>query len=160
MKVERDRVVRFHYDLSGEHGEAIESSRKGDAVAVLIGHRNVIPGVEAALSGKELGDRFQTTVPPALGYGLRQEHLKERLSKKHIVGKHKLKAGDPVTIRTRSGLRDAIVSKVGSKVIDVDLHHPMAGRTLVFDIEVVDVREAAPEELAHGHVHGMGGNHH
>ena len=160
MKAERDTVVLFHYVLSDEQGESIESSRDGDGVAVLIGHRNVIPGVEAALSGKEAGEKFQTTVPPALGYGLRRGDLKERLSKKHIVGKRKPKVGEAVTVRTKSGLRDVIVSKVGNSVVDVDLNHPMAGRTLVFDIEILEVREANSEELAHRHVHGAGGHHH
>ena len=160
MKAERDRVVLFHYDLSDEQGESIESSRDGDGVAVLIGHHNMIPGVETALSGKEAGEKFQTTVPPALGYGLRREDLNERLSKKHIVGKRKPKVGEAITVRTKSGLRDGIVAKVGSSVVDVDLNHPMAGRTLVFDIEILDVRMANPEELAHGHVHGDGGHHH
>ena len=160
MKAERDSVVLFHYDLSDEQGESIESSRDGDGMAVLIGRRNVVPGVDAALSGKEAGDKFQTTVPPALGYGLRREGFKERLSKKHIVGKRKPKVGEMITVRTKSGLRDVIVTKVGGSVVDVDMNHPMAGRTLVFDIEILEVREAEPEELAHGHVHGAGGHHH
>ena len=99
-------------------------------------------------------------MPPALGYGLRREDLKERLSKKHIVGKRKPKVGEPITVRTKAGPRDALVSKVGNSVVDVDLNHPLAGRTLVFDIEILDVREATTEELAHGHVHGAGGHHH
>ena len=160
MKAERNCVVLFHYDLSDETGESIESSRSGDGVAVLMGHRNVVPGVEVALSGKQAGDKFQTTVPPALGYGLRREDLKERLSKKHILGKRKPKVGDPITIRTKSGPRDVIVAKVGNSVVDVDLNHPMAGRTLVFDIEILEVRGATPEELAHRHVHGAGGHQH
>ena len=152
MKAARDCVVLFHYKLSDQGGELIESSREGEGVAVLLGHRNVIPGVESALSGKEVGESFQTTVPPTLGYGLRREDLKERLSKKHIVSKRKPKVGEPISIRTKSGIRDVIVSKVGGSVVDVDMNHPMAGRTLVFDIEVL-------EELAHGHVHGAGGHH-
>lgn len=160
MKVERDRVVLFHYDLSDEQGVAIENSRSGDGVAVLIGHRNVIPGVESALSGKQAGDQFQTTVPPALGYGLRREDLKERVSKKHIIGKRKPKVGEAIAVRTKSGPRDAIVAKVGNSIVDIDLNHPMAGRTLVFDIEILEVREASEEELAHRHVHGTGGHQH
>jgi FKBP-type peptidyl-prolyl cis-trans isomerase SlyD len=59
-------------------------------------------------------------------------------------------------VRTQSGLRRVTVTKVGSSVIDVDLNHPMAGRTLVFQIEILDVRAATPEEIAHGHVHRAG----
>lgn len=150
----------FHYELSDESGESLENSRDGDGVAVLIGHRNVIPGVEAALSGKQTGDKFQTTVPPALGYGLRREDLQQRLSKKHILGNRKPKVGEAVPIQTKSGVRNVMVTKVGNSVVDVDMNHPMAGRTLVFDIEILEVREATPEELTHRHVHGAGGHQH
>jgi FKBP-type peptidyl-prolyl cis-trans isomerase SlyD len=65
-----------------------------------------------------------------------------------------------VQLQTEKGPRSVTILKVGNKVVDVDLNHPFAGQTLTFDLEVVEVREAAPEELSHGHVHGPGGHHH
>jgi FKBP-type peptidyl-prolyl cis-trans isomerase SlyD len=50
--------------------------------------------------------------------------------------------------------------KVGSSVVDVDLNHPLAGKTLKFGVVITDIRDATPEELEHGHVHGPGGHHH
>jgi FKBP-type peptidyl-prolyl cis-trans isomerase SlyD len=58
------------------------------------------------------------------------------------------------------GQRQVTVQKVGSSVVDVDLNHPLAGKTLTFDVEIVDVRDATPEELAHGHAHGADGHGH
>jgi FKBP-type peptidyl-prolyl cis-trans isomerase SlyD len=68
--------------------------------------------------------------------------------------------GATVVLRTNQGPRMVVVQKVGMSVVDVDLNHPMAGKTLKFDIEVVDVREANAEEIAHGHAHGDGGHKH
>ena len=65
-----------------------------------------------------------------------------------------------VVLNTNHGPRAVVIEKVGMSVVDVDLNHPMAGKDLEFDIEIVDVREASAEELAHGHVHGAGGHHH
>jgi len=65
-----------------------------------------------------------------------------------------------VVLNTNFGPRAVTIQKVGMSVVDVDLNHPMAGKDLHFDIEVVDVREASPEEIEHGHVHGDGGHEH
>ena len=160
MKVGHQSVVRFHYQLSNVDGEAIESSRDGDGLAILHGAGSVIRGVEDALFGREPGDRFEITVPPELGYGFRQKELAGRVSKKHLIGGRKPNKGDMVAIRVDGQVRQATVLKVGGSVLDVDLNHPMAGVTLVFDIEVLEVRAADPEELAHGHAHAPGGHAH
>ena len=159
MKAQRAHVVLFHYDLSDESGHHLESSRGEDAVAVLVGHGNVVRGVDSALVGRDAGERFQITVPPELGYGRRRKDWTERVSKKYLSGSRKPKVGQTVLLETRDGRREATVLKVGGSVVDVDLNHPMAGETLCFDIEILEVREAAPEELDHGHVH-HGTSHH
>jgi len=160
MIAERDCVVRFHYTLCDEGGAALESSRGAQPVAVLQGHGNVLPGLDAALAGHAAGDRFRVTVPPEQGYGLRREGRTERVPKKRVRGPARLRPGDPVVVRTLDGPREVTVLKVGRTVVDVDLNHPLAGHTLVFDIDVIEVRAASAEEIAHGHVHGPGGHHH
>ena len=160
MIIERNHVVSFHYSLSAQDGAEVESSRDGDPVAVLQGHGNVVRGVDDALIGRGSGDRFQVTVPPEQAYGLRVDGRIQRVPKKRLSGPRKMKPGDQVTLHTTEGVRDVTVVKVGRTVVDVDLNHPLAGQTLTFDIEITGVREAEPEELAHGHVHGPGGHHH
>ena len=160
MIIERDRVVRFHYSFAGDGGEVIESSREREAVAVLQGHGNIVRGVDEALAGRAAGDSFQVTVAPEEGYGRRIDGRTQRVPKKHVRGPKRLKPGDQVILETNQGVRDVTVLKVGRTVVDVDLNHPLAGQTLVFDIEILEVREAQPEELAHGHVHGPGGHGH
>lgn len=153
MMIEKDHVVRIHYTLLDEAGETLESSLGHEPLALLWGHGDVVPGVEEALAGHATGDRFEVTVPPERGYGPRREDWRQRVSKKHFTNAKRLRPGMQVLLRTRDGARPVTVLKVGGSVVDVDLNHPMAGRTLRFAIEVVEVREAEPEEIAHGHVH-------
>jgi FKBP-type peptidyl-prolyl cis-trans isomerase SlyD len=82
------------------------------------------------------------------------------VSIKHLIAPGKLTPGMVVGIRGGNGMRRAVLVKVGKFNADVDLNHPLAGRGLVFDIEVLSVRDATAEELAHGHVHGAGGHQH
>lgn len=160
MQVETNRVVRFHYTLTAADGALIESSRGGTPMAALWGVGGLIPGVERALAGRSAGDAVEVQVPPADGYGERQPELVQRVPKKHFRDAARLKPGMVTELGTQHGPRAVTVLKVGMSVVDVDGNHPLAGQTLNFAIEVVDVREATAEEIAHGHVHGEGGVHH
>ncbi len=159
MKIQKDSVVRFHYTV-GEVGQpANESSNGGEPLAILIGHNNIIPGLEKAMEGREAGEKFEVDVPAAEAYGERREGLTQRIPKKHF-GEQRLMPGMQVVLQTNFGPRAVTIEKVGMSVVDVDLNHPMAGKALHFDIEIVEVREASAEEVEHGHVHGEGGHQH
>jgi FKBP-type peptidyl-prolyl cis-trans isomerase SlyD len=159
MKIQKDSVVRFHYTV-GEVGQpANESSNGGEPLAILIGHNNIIPGLEKAMEGREAGEKFEVDVPAAEAYGERREGLNQRIPKKHF-GEQRLMPGMQVVLQTNFGPRAVTIEKVGMSVVDVDLNHPMAGKDLHFDIEIVEVREASAEEVEHGHVHGEGGHQH
>lgn len=160
MIIENKRVVSFHYTLTNEAGEELESSRGRDPMAYLHGAHNVIPGLEKAMAGKGAGDQFQVTLPPAEAYGERNPSNIQRIASKHFRNPRGLQPGQLVSLQTREGERPAVIVKVGRFNVDVDANHPLAGQTLTFDVEVIDVREASPEEIAHGHVHGEGGHQH
>ena len=160
MKAESNSAVRVHYTVAEVGAAEVENSRIGEPVAILIGHRNIIPGIENALIGHEAGDRFEVTVSPEEAYGMRREGMTQRLSKKIFPKGTALLAGAQIVLKTDHGPRMVTVHKVGMTVVDVDLNHPLAGKTLNFDIEVIDVREGSAEEIAHGHVHGDGGHAH
>ena len=161
MKIEKDKVVSFHYSLSEEQGTPIEDSHEHEPLVILFGHRNIIAGLEQAMAGHEAGDKFDVVVPPAQGYGERREDFTQRVPKKYFRDAEHLKPGDSTVLNTQDGRQQMVqVTKVGSSVIDVDLNHPMAGKTLRFAIEVTDVRDASAEEIEHGHVHGAGGHAH
>ena len=146
MNIAKDSVVQFNYNLKDDQGNDIETTTGGEPMAYLHGHGNIIPGLEQALEGKAVGER--------------KENAQQRIPLKHLQGARKWKPGMMAVVETEQGYRQVTVVKVGKFNADVDTNHPLAGKTLVFDIDVVDVREATAEEKAHGHAHGVGGHHH
>ncbi|WP_317931618.1 peptidylprolyl isomerase [Halioxenophilus sp. WMMB6] len=159
MTIEKDSVVQFHY--SAKEGDTeLESTYGDEPVLYLHGHDNLMPALEEALSGKSAGDDVSITLPPEQAYGERTEAEPRRVPIKHLVTKGKIKPGMIVQVNTEHGPMEAVVVKVGLKNIDIDTNHPYAGKTLTFEIKILDVRPATPEELAHGHAHGIGGHHH
>jgi FKBP-type peptidyl-prolyl cis-trans isomerase SlyD len=160
LNVGPDSVVYFHYTLRDEAGEQLETSRDGEPSAYLHGAGNIIPGLEAAMAGKTAGDTFTATVKPEEAYGLHQADQIQRVPAKHLLYQGKLRPGVAAQLNTRDGRLPVTVVKVGRHTADVDTNHPLAGQTLTFDIEIMEVRAATAEETAHGHVHGPGGHHH
>ena len=143
MIVAKDTVVQLHYTLKDADGKQIESTAGHDPIAYLQGHNNMIPGFEEAVEGKQAGDKLEITVTPENGYGHRVEGSVQRVPVKHLQGE-----------------RQVTIVKVGRFMADVDTNHPFAGKTLHFDVEILDVRAATAEELDHGHAHGIGGHQH
>ena len=160
MKITKDTVVQFHYTIKDDQGVELETSGSGDPMAYLHGHNNMIVGVENALEGKEAGEQFEVTVEPKDGYGERQEDAIQRVPTKHLHGAEKWAPGMVAVVQTEQGQRQVTVMKVGKFMVTVDLNPPLAGKTLTFDINVADVREASKEEVEHGHAHGVGGHDH
>jgi FKBP-type peptidyl-prolyl cis-trans isomerase SlyD len=159
MKIEDNSVVRFHYTVSEQGHGQLESSRDTQPISVLVGHGNVIPGLEEALRGREAGESFAVSIGPEQGYGLRREGMVQRVPRKHFKGA-RLVPGQQVVLPTPQGQRAMTIQKVGMSVVDVDLNHPMAGKTLDFDVEILEVRGATDVELQHHHAHGEGGHEH
>lgn len=160
MTIENRKVVSFHYTLRNSEGEEIESSREGDPVTYLHGYRNIVPGLEKSMAGREVGDSFEVTVEPAEAYGERNPNNVQRIPAKHFPNVRQLKPGQVVELQTKRGPVQAVIVKVGRFNVDVDANHPLAGQSLTFDVEITDLRDATQEEIDHGHVHGPGGVHH
>jgi FKBP-type peptidyl-prolyl cis-trans isomerase SlyD len=162
VKIKANKVVSFHYSVNDGGAAPVDSSReRGESLTVLIGQGNIIVGLENALLGRAVGDRFEVSVAPGEGYGERRADFSQRVPKKYFQDGDKLRPGMSTVLQTKeSGSRMVVVQKVGSSVIDVDLNHPLAGKTLAFDVEITDIRDATPEEIAHRHVHGTGAHEH
>ncbi len=160
MPIEDRKVVSFHYTLKNEAGEDMESSRDRDPMVYLHGYRNIVPGLETAMKGREVGDTFEVTVPPSEAYGEHNPNNIQRISAKHFPDIKRLSPGQMVSLQTKQGPIQAVVVKVGRFNVDVDANHPLAGKTLTFDVEITDIRDATKEEIDHGHVHGPGGVNH
>lgn len=160
LTIAKDSVVSFHYRLSEAGGEPFENSEDADPVLYLHGHSGMLKGLEEGLEGRVAGETLSISVSPEKGYGERREGAQQRVPIKHVRTKGKLKVGMLVQINTKDGAQEAIVLKVGLKNIDIDSNHPLAGKTLEFEVDIVSVRAATSDELAHGHAHGAGGHQH
>lgn len=160
MKIEKDRVVTFHYHLSRVSGEEIEGSDSNAPMAYMHGHGNIIAGLERALEGRSEGEHLSVKLPPEQAYGEHKTDAKQRIPIKHVLDKGRLRVGQVVSVNTDQGQRHVQILKVGKFNVDVDTNHPLAGIELQFDIDIKEVREATEEELAHGHAHGPGGHQH
>jgi FKBP-type peptidyl-prolyl cis-trans isomerase SlyD len=160
LKIESETVVSFHYTLRDENGKELETSRGSEPSVYLHGANNIIRGLETAMTGRESGDVFTVSLAPAEAYGMRNPDRMQRVPVKHLAFRGKLEAGKVVQLNTAEGMRAVTVVKAGRHSADIDANHPLAGQTLTFDVEIVDLRPATPEEIAHGHAHGPGGHHH
>ncbi|MGH8460325.1 MAG: peptidylprolyl isomerase [Stenotrophobium sp.] len=160
MQIANQRVVLFHYTLTDDRGEVIDSSSGSEPLAYLHGGGNIVPGLEQALEGKKAGDKLQVKVSPEQGYGVRDESLVQQVPRRAFQGVADVQPGMSFRADGPQGPVSVTVTKVQGDMVTIDSNHALAGETLNFDVEITEVREATEEELAHGHVHGAGGHHH
>ncbi|HQO46030.1 MAG TPA: peptidylprolyl isomerase [Rectinema sp.] len=154
MEIKKDRVVTIDYSLSDDVGRIIDSSEENEPLVYLHGNDNIIPGLERELEGKIPGETLSCSIPPADAYGERDESLVFKVNKKDFGDNVEVAAGMQFEAHGEDGTLIVTVVNVDGEEVTLDANHPLAGETLHFDVKVVDVREATPEELEHGHAHG------
>jgi FKBP-type peptidyl-prolyl cis-trans isomerase SlyD len=161
MQIAQDKVVLFHYTLTNDAGEVLDSSAGGAPLAYLHGQGNIVAGLEKALDGHSAGDKLSVRVEAADGYGMRDASLVKRVPRRSFGSIGNIKPGMQFEAQLERGRRRVVtVSAVKGDMVTIDGNHPLAGQNLNFEVEVTEVRDATAEELAHGHVHGPGGHHH
>lgn len=160
LMIGKHSVVSIHYTLKDDAGEVMDSSEGREPLAYLHGANNLIPGLENELQGKTTGARFQATIEPKDAYGDINEEFVQTISKQMFQGAEEIQPGMTFIAQGEGGQqRQVRVVEVDGDDVTIDANHPMAGKTLHFDVEVVEVREATPQELEHGHVHAGGHDH-
>lgn len=160
MEVADQHVVRIHYTLTDDTGDVLDSSSGGEPLTYLHGSGNIIPGLERELSGKRAGDTLQVRVDPADGYGEHREELVQAVPMSAFQGIENIEPGMRFEASGPEGSQVVMVTEVSDDAVTVDANHALAGEVLNFDVEIVDVRTAEPEEIEHGHAHGDGGHEH
>ncbi|MGY6276861.1 FKBP-type peptidyl-prolyl cis-trans isomerase [Methylomonas sp. MgM2] len=159
MQITDSAAVSFHYTLTNADGKQLDSSRGEEPLVYLHGAGNIISGLEAALAGKSAGDKFNVSIPPADAYGELVPDMVQVVSKQMFEGMD-VEVGMQFHADVSHGAGIITVTEINGDDVTIDGNHPLAGETLIFDVEVVDVRPATADEIAHGHVHGAGGHHH
>lgn len=155
-----DRVVTIHYTLTIGNGQIVDQS--GDEpMAYLHGHENIVPGLERQLEGKVAGDKLKAVVSAEDGYGEKLPDALQKVPRSALPSDEEIEIGMQFVMEDKDGeVAMMWVAEVSKDNVVFDLNHPLAGQTLTFDVQVLEVRNATAEELAHGHVHGPHGHHH
>ncbi len=155
-----NKVVSIHYTLTNDDGDVLDSSAGGEPLAYLHGAGNIVPGLEKQIEGKFVGDKFDAVVAPAEGYGERTGPDPQAIPRS-AFGDVPVEPGMSFVIEDEDGNQTPLwIVDIDDEQVYVDGNHPLAGETLHFAIEVVGIRDATALELAHGHVHGDGHDHH
>lgn len=161
MIIQKDTVVTMHYTLKDDKGGLIQSSVDAEPFAYLHGSGNIIKGLEFALEGKKAGEKVKVAVEPQDAYGVRDDARVQSVPKEMFPDPDEVEIGSQFHAADPEGKPVVVtVVDVTEDSVTVDGNHPLAGERLHFDVEVLEVRGATHEELAHGHVHGEGGHHH
>lgn len=157
MAIVEKSVVGINYLLKNDAGEEIDGSEEGEPLLYLHGFNNIVPGLEEALSGKDVGDQISVVVPPEKAYGEKKQEMMGKVPRSAFEGMGELKPGMRFDAEGEEGRRIMVViEEVGEEEVTINGNHPLAGETLHFDVTVESIREATQEELDHGHVHKTG----
>jgi len=159
MQIAAQKVVTLDYTLTDDDGTVLDQSQDGQ-FTYIHGASNIIPGLENALADKSAGEKVSVRVPPEEGYGVRNESMTQIVSRDMFENVEEIQVGQQFHAQSPDGQTFTItITAVDGDDITIDGNHPLAGAHLNFDVEIVDVRDATAQEIAHGHVHGPGGHH-
>ncbi len=151
MEITDGRVATIHYTLTSDDGDVIDKSAKDAPLSYLHGAGNIVPGLEKALAGKQVGDSLKADVPPEQGYGPHHDGMIQKVPRSAFPDVE-VKPGMQFEARTERGPLLVTVTDMDEENVTVDGNHPLAGKTLHFAVEVADVREASEQEANNGHV--------
>ncbi|HYO60216.1 peptidylprolyl isomerase [Archangium sp.] len=160
MKVSKDSVVSLEYRLHLGDGKVVDESEPGQPLAYMHGRGQIVPGLEGQLEGMTAGESKKVVVSPSQGYGEHDPRGLQEVPRAMFPQDAHLQPGMSISAQTADG--DVIpitIREVKGESVVVDLNHPLAGKTLHFDVTVREVRVASEEEREHGHAHGPGGAH-
>src|ERR1044071_3300898 len=157
--VQNDKVVSMEYTLHVD-GEEIDSSKGQDPLQFLVGHGNIITGLEREMMGMKVGDSKDVVIQPADAYGEFDDQAYMDVPRKEFPTDMPIEEGSELTVRDDSGqARYARIDAIDGDTVRLNFNHPLAGDELHYNVKVVGLREPTSEELSHGHVHD-GAHHH
>lgn len=153
MPISHHSVAFFHYVLTDEAGKVLDQSSEGQPLAYLQGANNIIPGLEKELLGKEVGDKLKVEVAPEEAYGEYHDEAVQVVPLSVFPEDATVEPG--VQFQAQGPEGDAMmitVTAVEDGMATIDGNHPLAGKTLFFDVEIIKVRVASEDEIKAGRV--------
>jgi FKBP-type peptidyl-prolyl cis-trans isomerase SlyD len=157
--VQDGQVVSMEYTLKVD-GMVADSSAGHEPLQYVHGAGNIIPGLEREMTGMTVGESKDVKVSAAEGYGERDESAFMDVPREQFPDQIPMKVGTELQVQNQAGQpMFARIDQVGEKTVRLNFNHPLAGKDLHFNVKVVGLREATPEEIEHGHVHEPGHGH-
>lgn len=154
------KVLTFHFTAYNEDGSINDTSLGQEPVNILTGFGHVLPILEDTLKNMDIGSKKTVVVTPELGFGYVDYEKMQEFSKK-VFSNDNLEVGMVVNLVSPEGDRVfGIIHDIKAESVLIDFNHPLAGKTLKFDLNLLNVRDASQEEIEHGHVHNDGSNNH
>lgn len=154
------RVIGFHYTLTDTSGAVLDSSIGSEPLYFLENSHQIIPGLEKVIQLMNVGDKRKVEVKAADAYGDLNPELVVKVKKNQFPPDANLQIGDQFQVNNDAHSPVFTIITIETDEVTVDGNHPMAGKDLVFDVEIVGARQATADEVAHGHAHGEHGHGH
>lgn len=161
MSVEMNKVITFNFTVKDKEGAVLDSSENKEPLSYLSGTNSILPKLEETLNGMIIGSIKNVKIAAGEAYGDYKEEAVQTVKKEQFPQEAQLVAGARYVANSPDGGQmPFVIKEVKENDVTVDFNHPLAGKDLEFDVELLDVRDATPEEMQHGHVHGPGGHNH
>ncbi len=161
MAIGANKVVTVNYKLSDDEGNLIQKTNVDEPFVYLSGNNQILPKLEQEIDTMLIGGKKNIGLDASEAYGDYDDNAVQNVKRHEFPEGTDLEKGMEFMANTPEGKPIPFVIKdVKEDNIIIDFNHPLAGKNLNFDIELIDVRDATKEELEHGHVHGAGGHHH
>lgn len=160
MEIAQDKVVSLHYKGTLDDGSVFDTSEGRDPLLFIFGTGMIIPGLEEGIKGLKRGDKKAVKVASDKAYGPVREDAKQEVPKTQLPQEAEIKVGMQLAAQGPQGAIPVTVSEIKDETVVIDFNHPLAGKDIIFNVEIIDVRDPTPEETSHGHVHGPGGHQH
>jgi FKBP-type peptidyl-prolyl cis-trans isomerase SlyD len=154
------RVIGFHYTLTDKSGTTLDSSIGDEPLYFLEGAQQIIPGLESVLGLMNVGDKRKIEVKSQDAYGEINPELIVKVKRTQFPPDANLQIGDQFQVNNDNHSPVFTIISVETEEVTVDGNHPMAGKDLFFDVEIIGMRDATQEEIGHGHAHGAHGHGH
>lgn len=161
MAIAPNKVVTMNFTLKDDEGNILDTTESGEPFSYLSGNDMVLPKLEEAVSGMIMGTKKNIKLTASDGYGDYNEQVVQVVGRENFPQDFELEIGMSYMASAPDGAQmPFVITNVEGEEITIDFNHPFAGKNLIFDVELLDVRDATAEELSHGHVHGPDGHHH
>ncbi len=161
MSIKPDQVVTIQYTVKDEDGKVVDATGEDNSYSFLSGQNQILPKLEETIGEMLIGSTKTVVLSPEEAYGDYQEEAVQQVNRSDFPEGTQLDVGMSFVANMADGKQlPFVITAVDGDDITIDFNHPLAGKTLTFEVKLIDVRDATPEELAHGHVHGPGGHAH